>query len=205
MIIESLIVGQIDTNCYILACEETKEAAVIDPGGDASEILAAINRLAVKVKYIICTHGHADHIEAIKEVKTATGAEVLIHSADAEMLTDAQKNLSALMGASIVAVPADQLLAEGDVITVGNLELVIINTSGHTQGGICIMVGDVLFSGDTLFYGSVGRSDFPGGNHTALINGIMEKLMRLPAETKVYPGHGPQTTIGKEKKQNPYL
>lgn len=205
MILEMLVVGQLDVNCYILGCKETKEAAIIDPGGDADEIINTVNRLGVKPKYIICTHGHADHIGAVSQIKNATGAKVLIHSADAEMFTDPQKNLSAFLGANIVLQPADQLLAEGDTVKLGNLDLEIVNVPGHTKGGICIKVEDVIFSGDTLFAGSIGRSDFPGGSHTQLIKGIKEKILTLPGQTKVYPGHGPDTTVEQEKRQNPFI
>ena len=205
MILETLAVGQLDVNCYILGCSETKEAAIIDPGGHATDILATVKRLGLKPQYIICTHGHADHIGAVEQVKQATGAKVLIHQTDADMLTDPQKNLSSFIGGSIVLPPADQLLAEGDVVQVGNLELKIVNVPGHTPGGICIIVGDVVFSGDTLFARSIGRSDFPGGNHNDLINGIKEKILTLPPATKVYPGHGPDTNVAYEIKHNPFL
>lgn len=205
MILETLLVGQLDVNCYILACNDTKEAAIIDPGGHAAEILDAVKKLGLRPKYIICTHGHADHIGAVEQVKKATGAQVLIHQADAHMLTDAQKNLSAFLGENIVLAPADRLLKEGDRVQVGKLELKIINVPGHTPGGICILVDDIVFSGDALFARSIGRSDFPGGNHNDLINGIKEKIFTLPPDTKVYPGHGPDTTVGDEIRHNPFF
>ena len=205
MILETLTVGQLEVNCYLIGCADTGEGAVIDPGGDAEDILQALKKLGIKPKYIICTHGHADHIAAVDEVKKATGAKVLIHSADAEMLTDPQKNLSVFMGANVSLQPADQLLSEGDIIELGNVKLEVLHVPGHTVGGICLKTDQAVFSGDTLFAGSVGRSDFPGGNHSMLIKGIKEKLLSLPDETRVYPGHGPDTLICQEKKHNPYL
>ncbi|MBM7855006.1 glyoxylase-like metal-dependent hydrolase (beta-lactamase superfamily II) [Desulfohalotomaculum tongense] len=205
MIVEVLPVGQLDANCYILACEETKEAAVIDPGGDAEDILNLLNLLAVKPKYIICTHGHADHIAAVDRVKAATGAKVLVHSADAEMFGNPQKNLSVFLGQNVTLQPADQLLCGGEIIKLGSLELEVISVPGHTEGGICIKVENAVFTGDTLFAGSVGRSDFPGGDHRQLIKGIKEKLLVLPGETRVYPGHGPDTLIEQEKRHNPFI
>ena len=205
MILETLTVGQLEVNCYLIGCAETGEGAVVDPGGDAEDILQAIKKLGIKPKYIICTHGHADHIAAVDEIKKATGAKVLIHSADAEMLTDPQKNLSVFMGDNISLQPADKLLAEGDIIELGTVKLEVLHVPGHTVGGICLKTDQTVFSGDTLFAGSVGRSDFPGGNHSQLIKGIKEKLLSLPDETRVYPGHGPDTLIGQEKRHNPFL
>lgn len=205
MILKTLIVGQLDVNCYIVGCEQTKEAVIIDPGGDAADILALIARLGVKPKYVICTHGHGDHIGALDEVSSATSAQVLIHSADAEMLTNPQKNFSAYFGQSIILKALFKTVADGEIIKVGGLELGILHTPGHTQGGICIQVEDVVFTGDTLFAGSVGRSDLPGGNHSQLIQEIKAKLLTLPGQTKVFPGHGPDSLIEKEEKHNSFL
>jgi hydroxyacylglutathione hydrolase len=199
-------VGSLGTNCYIVFDEETREAAVIDPGGSAAEILAVIGAEKLTVKYIINTHGHADHVMANLRVKEATGAPLLIHAADAGMLTSGQLNLSAWIGGSVSCGPADTLLNEGDVVKISaNLALTVIHTPGHTPGGICLKTDGVLFSGDTLFAESIGRTDFPGGSYSQLINNIKEKLLILDDGVKVYPGHGPATSIGWEKKMNPFI
>lgn len=205
MILEVIPVGPMAANCYLVGCEETNQGAVIDPGGDGQRILARAEQLGLKIKYIINTHGHIDHIASNDEVKIVTGAKVLIHQLDAIMLTDAQANLSAWMGRVFTFEPADEQLQDGDIITVGNLQLKVIHTPGHTPGGICIHLDDHLWSGDTLFDGSVGRTDFPGGNHQALVEAIKTKLFLLPDNVRVYPGHGPATTIGKEKQSNPFV
>jgi len=200
-----LEVGHLGTNCYIIFCSRTKEAAVIDPGGNSEEIIACLNREKLKVVAIINTHGHADHIAANGKIQQTTGAPVMIHQEDAKMLTSAHSNLSMFIGASVAFAPADRLLKDGDVVKVGDIELSIIHTPGHTPGGICLRANTVLFSGDTLFAQSVGRTDFPGGSTSTLIRSIQEKLMILPDETKVLPGHGPETTIGWERVHNPFI
>jgi len=164
-----------------------------------------IRQSGYAVEYIINTHGHVDHIGANAEVKRATGAKLLIHKDDAKMLTSSAANFSLFMGHPVTSPAADELLAEGDEIKVGNLVLKVLHTPGHTPGGICLVHELTIFSGDTLFYGSIGRTDFPGGSYRTLIKSIKEKLMVFPDEAVVYPGHGPATSIGFERQYNPFL
>jgi len=195
-----------DSNCYIIGCEETKEGIVVDPGAEGQRILKKVEELGLKVNKIILTHGHVDHIGALAEVQAATGAKVLIHADDAAQLTDASKNLSAFVGQKMSVKAADQLLADNDKIECGKLTLEVIHTPGHTRGGISLRCEpDILITGDTLFAGSVGRSDFPGGSHSQLISSIKNRLLIFPPETKVFPGHGPSSTIDEEKRENPFL
>ncbi len=205
MVFEGFGVGPMDANCYIIGCEETGIGAVVDPGAEGRRILSRLENHGLKCRYIILTHGHIDHVGSLNEVHQATGAEVLIHKEDAGMLTSPAQNLSLFMGSMLKFKAADRLLQDGDKIQVGNVTLEVIHTPGHTPGSICLKVGNDLITGDTLFAGSVGRSDFPGGSHTVLINSIKTKLLSFPDETKVYPGHGPASTIGAEKKFNPFL
>ncbi|SKC70110.1 MBL fold metallo-hydrolase [Maledivibacter halophilus] len=205
MYIERVVTGIYAANCYLLGCEKTNEAAVIDPGGDADDILKKINKNVLDVKYIILTHGHGDHIGAVREIKEKTGAKILIHSKDEALLKDAEKNLSSLMSGPDVSLTADRLLNDGDIVDVGELELKIIHTPGHTPGGISIKVEDVLITGDTLFAGSIGRTDFEGGSFEKIIKSIKNKLLIYDDSTKVLPGHGPASTIGNERAKNPFL
>lgn len=206
LIFEGFSVGAWESNCYIVGCSETKEGAVVDPGADGRKILNRVKKLGLTINKIILTHGHPDHLSALAEVQQATGAKVMIHALDAEMLVDARRNLSFYMGESLELKPADVLLKDGDTIQVGNITLEVLHTPGHTPGGICLKCApDIVITGDTLFAGSVGRTDFPGGSHSKLIAGIKEKLLNFPPGTKVYPGHGPASTIGAEKRSNPFL
>lgn len=206
MIFEGFPVGAMESNCYIIGCEETKKGVVVDPGAEAKKIVSRIEKHGLDITYIILTHGHADHIGALTAVQQATGAEVCIHAEDADMLKDAHKNLSIYVGESLEFKQADRLLQDGDKIQFGNITLEVIHTPGHTRGCICLKCPEgILITGDTLFAGSVGRSDFPGGSHTQLISSIKNKLLVYPVETRVYPGHGPGSTISSEKKYNPFL
>lgn len=206
MILKGLAIGTVGTNCYIIGCEETREGAVIDPGGSPQHIMRIVEEEKLTIKYIINTHGHIDHIAANAKIKEATGAAILIHEADAKMLTSSASNLSLFMGHRITSPAADRLLKDGDKIQIGTtIELEVIHTPGHTPGGICLKTGNIIFCGDTLFAGSIGRTDFPGGSFTTLIRSIKERLMCFDDDTICYPGHGPATTIGFERLNNPFL
>lgn len=203
--IEARAMGAIGANCYIVSCPETKKAAVIDPGADAKSLHRWILEKGYQVEYILLTHGHFDHIGAVDELRKLFQAKVGIHEGDAAMLTDGQENLSGYVGRAIDTKPADFLLKDGQVLTVGNERITVLETPGHTLGGVCFLTSEGLLSGDTLFEGSIGRTDFPGGSYEQLLDGIKKKLLVLPEETRVYPGHGSETTIGREKRENPFL
>ena len=203
MILECLPIGMFSSNCYIIG--ENGEGVIIDAGGNSEEIYKAVEKHDLKAKYIILTHGHVDHICSASKLREKTGAKVLIHEADGGALTDADQNGSYLLGREYTFEKADELLKDGDIIEVGGLKLEIIHTPGHTLGCICIKVGDSLFTGDTLFRMSIGRTDFEGGSYEQIISSINKKLMKLGDETAVYPGHGTPSTIGFERKNNPFL
>ena len=204
MKVEYFVVGPIDVNCYVIS-DDNGIGAVIDPGGNAERILAYIKKENLDIRYVLNTHGHGDHIGADDAVRDGTGAPLYIHAADADMLTDARKNLSAFMGYQALARPADVLLHGGEEITVGDIKLKVVCTPGHSAGGVCFVGDGFVFSGDALFADSIGRTDFPGGSQVELVSSIKRELMVLPDETEVYPGHGPKTTIGWERVYNPYL
>ncbi|NPV29679.1 MAG: MBL fold metallo-hydrolase [Firmicutes bacterium] len=206
MVVKCLAVGPMQANCYLVWCEETKEALVIDPGGEGERILAEIKREQLQVRYIVNTHGHVDHIAANREVKEGTGARILIHSEDAPLLTSPNLNLSIYVGIPVQGPRADMLLCEGEEITVGKqVRLSVLHTPGHTRGGICLSAGDAIFTGDTLFAGSIGRTDFPGGSYQELLNSIKSKILPNHDDVVIYPGHGPTSTVGYERKHNPFL
>lgn len=189
------------TNCYIVQDEETKETMVIDPGGDVDKIVEMLNTIHAKVKYILLTHCHGDHIAGVNELKQRVGGKILIHRLDEEGLRDPNVNLAEYVGLGRVIVQADARLDDGDLIHVGNLEFKILHTPGHTKGGISIYSEEekLLFSGDTLFRGSWGRTDLPTSSFEDIIKSITEKLMVLPEDTIVYPGHGKSTMIKEEE------
>ena len=204
MIVDKLVVGPFASNCYIVGSPSDKEGMIIDPGDKAKEILKKVEDLGLDIKLIVLTHGHIDHTGALKEVKEATGAEVAIHGDDARSLR--RQLLSVIFGLFYpTPPPPDRLLKDGDSIDVGDLHFVVLHTPGHTPGGICLLGQGVVFSGDTLFNYSIGRTDLPGGSYSKLMNSIQTKLMTLPDNTVVYPGHGDETTIGAERRGNPYL
>ncbi len=201
MILKKLELGAYGANCYIVGDEETKTGMIIDPGAEGALILKNVKTLALDIKKIVLTHSHIDHIGALAEVKKATGADIYIHELEANLL---QRQPFGMMLAK--ATPkADVLVKNGDTIQVGKLKFTVLHTPGHTQGGMSLYTDGVVFTGDTLFNFSVGRADFPGSDFDQEITSILQKLMVLPDETVVCPGHGPDSTIGFEKRGNPFL
>lgn len=197
--------GSMLANCYIIADEETKEAAIIDPSAEGEEILKVVKDSNLKVKYIINTHGHMDHIGANAKIKEATGAKILIHRDDQNLLGSPVKNLAIFWGRMIKSPPADRFLKNGEKISLGNLKIKVIHTPGHTKGSICLLVDNRLFTGDTLMRNTIGRTDLPGASSKMLVQSIKERLLPLGDEVKVYPGHEGETTIGQERKNNPFI
>ena len=194
--------------CYIISCEKTKKAAIIDPGGDEKKILAACKKDNLEVVYIIATHGHPDHVCSNGPIQKETGAKIIMHRIDAEFFgTSEVKEYFSMLGLA-ESPPTDIMVEDGDTITLGEETLTVILTPGHTPGGMCIYNAPDCFTGDTLFVGGVGRTDFPGGSMQELSRSIRNKLLVLPGETIVWPGHGyggSKSTIAEEARSNPYF
>jgi len=201
MIIKRLVVGPLEENCYIVGDEKTKQAIVIDPGDEPDRIIEFIEKEGLQVSAIICTHTHFDHIGAIGDIKRATGAKILIHRDDIELYEGA-RDQAAFWGYDLDDIPRpDGFLAEGDIIQAGSLKFKVLHTPGHSPGGICLYGGGIVLTGDTLFQGSVGRTDFHGGD-MAKLKESFKRLLDLPDDTAVLSGHGSETTIGREKREN---
>jgi hydroxyacylglutathione hydrolase len=205
MLLIRLVVGPLQVNCFIVADEKTKDAVVIDPGDDAQDILKVIKDKGLRVRYIVNTHAHFDHVGANKAVKDATGAELLLHEADAPVLAAVANQARSFGMSPVSSPPPDRLLKHGDSIVAGEVSLKVLHTPGHTPGGISLLEQGIVFTGDALFAGSIGRTDFPGGDLRTLIRSIKANLMTLPDDTKVFSGHGPESTIGDERAENPFL
>lgn len=206
MKIKRFALGALWTNCY-LVWDSKGNGIVFDPGGPAQDVEQFIKNNDIHLHWIILTHGHSDHIGGLPDLRNLSEHGVAIHYSDAQCLTNANRNLSGLMGEALEFTAADKELNDGDVMKVGSMSLNIIHTPGHTEGGICVLITDgddkMLISGDTLFARSIGRSDLPGGDEEELIKSL-KKLDSLQDDLKVFPGHGPETTIGEEKRYNPY-
>ena len=206
MIIRTLPVGPLETNCYLIGCEQTRQGAVIDPGGDAADILSAVEREGLTLGAILLTHAHFDHIGGVAELAEATGAPVALHPGDLPLLR--ARGGAAMFGIFIRPSPAPTLeLAEGQVIELGALRLNVLHTPGHTPGHVTFYepTAQAAFDGDVLFRQGIGRTDFPGSSYQQLMDSIRTKLLTLPDNTTIYPGHGPATTVGEEKVINPFL
>jgi hydroxyacylglutathione hydrolase len=204
VILRKLVLGPLASNCYLVGSDSTGKGMVIDPADEGSLVLQSAQQVGLEIKLIVLTHGHPDHTGAVKEVKEATGAELAIHADDAPFLQ--QRVLAMAFGLSYPPPPPpDRLLKEGYNIDIDDVHFTVIHTPGHTPGGICLLGHGVLFSGDTLFNCGIGRYDLPGGDYNRLMDSLQNKLMTLPDETIVYPGHGPETTIGAERRGNPFL
>ena len=197
MIFKGFELGPFMTNCYLVGDEETREGMIIDPGAEAEALKGEIEKASLKIKLIVLTHGHIDHIGAV--------AQFAYHAQEATTI-QGRVNSYVMMGRPAPSIPeADRLLQGGDTLELGKLRFTVLHTPGHSPGGICLLSDDVVFTGDTLFNSSIGRTDIPGGNTSQLLNSIHTKLMVLPDSTVVLPGHGPQTTIGQEREWNPFL
>ena len=205
--IKLFVLGSVSTNCYLLYQEDTRKAVLFDPADRADVILDFINEKQLKLEAILLTHGHFDHIGAAQEIAKQCQAAIYGHELEAEIVSDTTLNLSAIMGRTAISLQLDKTLRDGDEIDAAGFHFQALHTPGHTPGGVCYYLEKekLLFCGDTLFAGSVGRSDFPKGSYAELIRSIREKLLQLPGETQAFPGHGEQTTIGYEQTHNPFI
>ncbi len=208
MIIKNYYTGPLSVNCYVVTDEKTKKTFMIDPGGHNIDMVNYIKNNNLELEYIILTHGHGDHMGGIPDMrKEFPGVKLIACVHEKELLEDARLNMSAMVYGYPVAFSADRYVSDGETLKVGELELKFLHTPGHSPGGMCIAVKDedVVFSGDTLFEQSIGRTDFPGSSYQAIVKSIREKLFVLPDETNVLPGHMGPTTIGFEKENNPFV
>lgn len=205
IIVDILELGPFFVNCYIVGDPDSKEGIIIDPSAESAKIISHVDRYGLDISRIIITHGHADHIGALDEIRKYYRVPVFIGRGDAHMLTDWRANLSGMSEQQISTDPPEETLQEGDIVNVGHFEFQVFETPGHSPGSISLYGHGMVFTGDALFLGSIGRTDFPGCSHEILIKSIREKLLILPDETIVYAGHGPDSTIGQEREYNPFL
>ncbi|WP_326909550.1 MBL fold metallo-hydrolase [Sedimentibacter sp. MB31-C6] len=205
MIFEAMAVGSYYANCYIVGSDKTKEAAIIDPGAEFDRIDKKINELGLNPKMIILTHAHGDHIGAVDELVEKYNIPVYVHEEDVQTLNDSKSNFSKVMFGKNLSINPDVKLKDGDKVEMSDLEFDIIHTPGHTKGGICIKVDNIMMTGDTLFNKSIGRTDLPGGSFDEIINSIQEIIFKYDDDIILYPGHNSPTTIKSEKLGNPFV
>jgi len=209
MNVEQIHVGFMAVFCYLIWCDRTKEALVIDPAGDEDQLFNRIEKKGLTLKYIINTHGHSDHTCGNARMKELTGAEIIIHEEDEVMLSSEMGRMMARQWGFTPSPPADMTVKEGDHIIMGDVDLEVIHTPGHSPGGICLLGDGNVFTGDTLFVGAIGRTDLPGASTSQFMHSLKDRVMNLPEETVVWPGHDygdrPSSTIGIEKQTNPWL
>jgi len=197
-------VGPMEANCYILYNPDKKEGLIIDPGAEGARLIKFIEQEKICINYIINTHGHPDHIGANRQIKEYANAPILIHQYDAPMLTRRGSVLSLIFPLESSSPAADTFIKDGDLIECAGMKLKVLHTPGHTPGGISLLIDDAIFTGDTLFSGSVGRFDLPGGSEEVLLNSI-KKILSLDENLIIYPGHGPSTTVSEELRSNPFI
>lgn len=215
MFLERLVVGPFSVNCYLIGCSQHKKMAVIDPGGEVEKIWRRIQNTGYSLEYIINTHGHIDHTAGNLDLKQKSQAKILAHTDDAYLMAaDQQEFIEAMFPQEFIEAifpeakpspPPDILLSDGQVIQLGDISLKVLHTPGHSPGGICLLTEGILFTGDTLFASSIGRTDFPGGNFDQLISSIRNKLYCLDARLEILPGHGETSTLGEEMRYNPFV
>ncbi len=207
MNIETLVVGPIETNCYIVSDPVSGEAVIIDAGDDAEEILAYVEQNQLQVKYLLNTHGHFDHIQANDTIREKTGAQLAIHADDVELLVSPEKVSAGMMSVIHGCREPELILHNGDTIVFGPYQLRVLYTPGHSKGGCCFyeVQEKACFTGDTLFRGSIGRTDLYGGNYAVLLKSVRERLQVVADDATIYPGHGPESTMAFERRANPYL
>lgn len=205
MLLHAFVTGPLETNTYLVADRATGDALVIDPGGDPGEILAFLAKERLRCRQIVNTHGHFDHVSGNRALKSATGAALLVHEGDVPMLAGAAAHARIFMMEAENSPQPDVILVDREELRVGDVLLRVVHTPGHSPGGITLVTQGAAFCGDLVFYGSVGRTDLPGGSERVLLDSIRQHILTLPDDTALYPGHGPETTVGLERRQNPFF